>query len=72
MEALINYKGFELTVDFEYYKAEKSDLEYPGCPAYTEINKISIEEIDIYDLIAAIPDGLEDIETLCIESLSDE
>lgn len=66
---ILNYKGIELEVDFDYQEGRGGDYEYPPEPPYIQINEILWEGKDCYELIDALG-GIQEIEETILEKLS--
>lgn len=47
----IEYRGYRLNVDYNFYPAEMATWEYPGSPAEVELLSIELEDIDIMELL---------------------
>ena len=78
METIVNYKGVEMLVEFDYQPPEPMVMYYPdgsgypGCDAHINITNIEIEDQDAWELIEAILNGIEEIEELIWEAMADE
>lgn len=59
MKTTINYKGFDLDIEYEYQAEERQTYDYPGCSESACIENVYLNDVDIFDLVE---DQLDDIE----------
>ena len=64
MRTTINYKGFDLDIEYEYQPEERQTYDYPGYPEYVCIENVYLNDTDIIDLVE---DQLDDIENVLFE-----
>jgi len=62
----ITYRQFELEVDYNFYKGEEQDYDYPGSPDEVELLSIELNGVYIMELLNV--DQLYDIEAIILEN----
>jgi len=63
---IINYCDVALFVEYSYEEAEQQTWDYPGSPHSAYIESVTVNNIDIYDLLSE--EQLHDIECLILKS----
>tara|TARA_R100000654_G_scaffold71224_1_gene101981 strand:- start:6610 stop:6810 length:201 start_codon:yes stop_codon:yes gene_type:complete len=63
---IINYCDVALFVKYCYEESEPQTWDYPGSPHSAEIESVTVNGVDIYDLLSV--EQLHDIELLILES----
>lgn len=56
-----------LVVEFDYQPAERQTWDYPGCAESIDITAITINGIDVFDLVESLR-GLKKIEEAALEA----
>lgn len=61
MNIRLRFLGINLFVEYDYQPEESMTLDYPGCPEYCEVTKITTEHgDDITSLFDTMADKIED------------
>ena len=63
----IIYCDIEMIVDYYFEKGETQTYDYPGSPDMVEIEKVEVNNVDIYDLLDQ--EQLNDLETIILNKL---
>lgn len=63
----INALQENMVVEFDYQPAERQTLEYPGCDESIDITSVTINGVDVCELITSL-NGWNRVEELVIEA----
>ncbi len=65
----VKYTDIYLHLEGHYTASEPRTYDYPGAPSEFDIEKVYIEDTDIFDLLSI--EQIDEIEQLALESLED-
>ena len=61
----------DMLVDFDYNPAERQTRDEPGCDSSVDINAITVQGVDVADLVAAL-NGWERVEELVLQEFEQQ
>ena len=61
----------DMVVEFDYHPPERQTRFEPGCDAAVDINAITVQGVDVADLVAAL-NGWERVEELVLEAFEQQ
>lgn len=61
----------DMVVDFDYHPSERQTRHEPGCDACVDINAITVQGVDVADLVAAL-NGWKRVEELVLQAVEEQ
>lgn len=67
----LNSIQYGLVVEFDYQRAERRTREHPGCDEAVDITAITVNGVDVFDLIESLR-GVKKIEEAVLEAYREQ